>query len=276
MEFRGLDRPGAILERLKVLSARHIPVFDGHTLSTILGHPDLEPEFVKTATSASSVICCRVSPTQKSAIAEAIKKYTSLRVCGIGDGGNDVGLIQAAHVGVGIEGKEGKQASLAADFSLLEFKCLNGLVLWHGRLSYKRTAKLSHFIFHRGLLISVVQILFSCLFYFSAIPIYNGYLMLGYTTIYTTLPVFSIVLDEDGTVSSIMKFPNLYRSLQRGRALSFTVFLWWIWKSVYQASITILLAIVLFPDSFLNIVAITFTSLIVTELLNVLTEVLTM
>lgn len=274
MEFRGLERAEAILDRLKVLTSRHIPVFDGHTLSAILGQEGLEQEFIKTATCATSVICCRVSPTQKSAIAEAIKKYTSLRVCSIGDGGNDVGMIQAAHVGVGIEGKEGKQASLAADFSLPEFRCLNGLVLWHGRLSYKRTAKLSHFIFHRGLLISVVQILFSCLFYFSAIPIYNGFLMLGYTTIYTTLPVFSIVLDVDGTVSSIMKFPNLYRSLQRGRALSFTVFLWWLWKSVYQAAVTILLAIVLFPDSFLNIVAITFTSLIVTELLNVLTEVL--
>ena len=273
MEFRGMDKAEEIRNRLKMITQRHIPVLDGHTLSAILGDAELEPEFIKSASSATSVICCRVSPTQKSAIAEAVKKYTNLRVCCIGDGGNDVGMIQAAHVGIGIEGKEGKQASLAADFSLPEFRCLNGLLLWHGRLSYKRTSKLSHFIFHRGLLISVVQVLFSCMFYFSTIPIYNGFLMLGYTTIYTTLPVFSIVLDVDATVSSIMKFPNLYRSLQRGRALSLTVFIWWLWKSVYQASVITLLAILLFPDSFLNIVAITFTSLIVTELLNVLTEI---
>lgn len=105
-----------------------------------------------------------------------IKKYTSKRVCSIGDGGNDVGMIQAAHVGIGIVGKEGKQASLASDFSINEFRMIEELILWHGRLSYKRTAKLSHFVFHRGLIISIVQALFIALAHYAAIPIYNGFL----------------------------------------------------------------------------------------------------
>jgi len=271
-EFKNMSDHVEISKRLKTLEPKHIPVFDGHSLAVILQH--VEQEFVETASKAVSVICCRVSPTQKATIAEAIKKHAQKRVCSIGDGGNDVGMILAAHVGVGIEGKEGKQASLAADFSIPDFKCLNSLLLWHGRLSYKRTAKLSNFIFHRGLLISIVQILFSCLFYFSAIPIYNGFLMLGYTTVYTTLPVFSIVLDEDADMTSVMKFPNLYKTLQKGRALGFTMFCLWLWRGVYQGSVIILLAIVLFPDNnFINIVAITFTALIATELLNVMSEI---
>jgi phospholipid-translocating ATPase len=87
-----------------------------------------------------------------------MKKYTNTQTCSIGDGGNDVGMIQEAHVGVGIVGKEGKQASLAADFSILQFKALKLLLLWHGRLSYKRSAVLSQFVIHRGLIISIIQV----------------------------------------------------------------------------------------------------------------------
>jgi phospholipid-translocating ATPase len=59
-------------------------------------------------------------------------------------------MIQAANVGVGIVGKEGKQASLAADFSITQFSHLSKLLLWHGRNSYKRSAKLAQFVIHRG------------------------------------------------------------------------------------------------------------------------------
>lgn len=104
-------------------------------------------------------------------------------------------MILEADVGIGIEGKEGMQASLASDFSLKKFGDLKKLILWHGRLSYRRSATLSQFVFHRGLIISIIQALFIIMFYFVAIPIYNGFLMLGYATVYTALPVFSLVFD---------------------------------------------------------------------------------
>lgn len=158
------------------------------------------------------------------------------RVAGIGDGGNDVGMILEADCGIGIEGKEGMQASLAADFSLKEFGQLKKLILWHGRLSYRRSAVLAQFVFHRGLIISILQAFFTVMFYFVAIPIYNGYLMLGYSTIYTNLPIFSLVFDEDADVDSVLQFPPLYKSLQKGRSLSLKTFSVWLWKSVYQVS----------------------------------------
>jgi len=91
-------------------------------------------------------------------------------------------------------------------------------------------------VFHRGLIISVIQAIFIILFYFVAIPIYNGFLMLGYATIYTALPVFSLVFDTDTDVHSAMMFPPLYKSLQKGRALNMKTFFLWIWQSVYQVS----------------------------------------
>ena len=92
---------------------------------------------------------------------------------------------------------------------------------------------LSQFVFHRGLIISVIQALFTIMFFFVAIPIYNGFLMLGYATIYTALPVFSLVFDVDADVQSVLQFPPLYKTLQKGRSLNLKTFAVWIWKSVY-------------------------------------------
>lgn len=148
-------------------------------------------------------------------------------------------MIQVADVGIGIVGKEGMQASLAADYSILQFKNLTHLILWHGRLSYKRSAVLSQFVIHRGLIISIIQAVFSIIFFFVSIPIYNGYLMMGYTTIYTSMPVFSLVLDEDVDLKAVMSFPPLYKSLQKGRSLNFKTFMIWVWKSIYQVRVFI-------------------------------------
>lgn len=75
--------------------------------------------------------------------------------------------------------QEGKQASLAADFSLTQFRYVGRLLMVHGRNSYKSSASLSHFVMHRGLIISVMQAIFSSLFYFSSVALYQGVLTVG-------------------------------------------------------------------------------------------------
>ena len=247
-------------------------VIDGNTMNIAL-LPENEKLFFEIASQAPAVVCCRCSPTQKALIVKGMKTHTSMRTAAIGDGGNDVGMIQEAHLGIGIVGKEGKQASLAADFSINEFRAVKLLLLWHGRLSYKRSAVLSQFVIHRGLIISIIQIIFSFMFYFTSIQIYNGYLMLGYTTIYTSLPVFSIVYDEDVDLASVIKFPVLYKILQKGRVLNMKTFISWCVKSVYQGAVIMIGAVLLFEDNFVNIVSITFTTLIFIEVLNVYLQV---
>uniref|UniRef100_H2Y5D7 Phospholipid-transporting ATPase n=1 Tax=Ciona savignyi TaxID=51511 RepID=H2Y5D7_CIOSA len=187
-----------------------------------------------------------------------------------GDGGNDVSMIQAADCGLGIVGKEGKQASLAADFSVTQFCHIGPLLMVHGRNSYKRSASLSQFIIHRGLIISVMQAVFSSIFYFSSVPLYQGYLMVGYTTIFTMFPVFSLVLDQDVSPSVALRFPELYHELHKGRSLSLKTFLLWVLISVYQGIWAIMYgALLLFDTEFIHAVSISFTSLIFTELLMV-------
>ena len=144
-----------------------------------------------------------------------------------------MGMIQCADVGVGIEGKEGKQAALASDFSLARFRDLAPLLLWHGRLAYTRCSVMSQFVMHRGLVISVIQFIFSIVFYQVAIPIYNGWLMLGYATLFTTLPVFCLIFDEDVTREKAIQYPELYKTLLKGRQITTKTFLIWIVKSLY-------------------------------------------
>ncbi|RYO85313.1 hypothetical protein DL764_009196 [Monosporascus ibericus] len=134
-------------------------LIDGESLALFLTH--FGNEFISVAVRLPTVVACRCSPTQKADIATLIKEFTKKRVCCIGDGGNDVSMIQAADVGVGIVGKEGRQASLAADFSIEQFCHLTKLLVWHGRNSYKRSAKLAQFVIHRGLIFAVCQTMYS-------------------------------------------------------------------------------------------------------------------
>lgn len=122
-------------------------------------------------------------------------------------------------------------------------------------------------------MIAVIQALFSIIFYFVAIPIYNGALILGYSTIYTSLPVFSLVFDRDVNVNAVMKYPPLYATLQKGRSLSAKTFLIWFFKSIFQGCTIMLGTILFFNESFTNIVTITFSALIVIEILNVYSSV---
>ncbi|KAI9287315.1 protein transporter [Umbelopsis sp. AD052] len=246
-------------------------VIDGESLQLYLDN--FNEDFIELATSLPVVVACRCSPTQKADITRLIKAYTRKRVLCIGDGGNDVSMIQAADVGVGIVGKEGRQASLAADFSVMQFSYLTKLLLWHGRNSYKRSAKLAQFVIHRGLIISVMQAVFSAFFYFAPIALYQGMLIVGYATLYTMAPVFSLVLDQDVSEDIALLYPELYKDLTKGRALSYRTFFTWLLISVYQGGAIMILSILLFEDEFIHIVSISFTALIFNELLMVAFEI---
>ncbi|XP_058608929.1 probable phospholipid-transporting ATPase IIB isoform X2 [Onychostoma macrolepis] len=242
-------------------------VISGDSLEVCLRY--YEHEFVELACQCPAVVCCRCSPTQKAQIVRLLQQRKDNRTCAIGDGGNDVSMIQAADCGIGIEGKEGKQASLAADFSITQFKHIGRLLMVHGRNSYKRSAALGQFVMHRGMIISTMQAVFSSIFYFASVPLYQGFLMVGYATIYTMFPVFSLVLDQDVKPEMALLYPELYKDLTKGRSLSFKTFLIWVLISVYQGGILMYGALVLFDQEFVHVVAISFTALILTELLMV-------
>ncbi|KAI9827997.1 MAG: hypothetical protein M1819_006840 [Sarea resinae] len=248
-------------------------LIDGESLALMLTH--FRESFISLAVLLPAVVACRCSPTQKAEVAKLIRQYTKKRICCIGDGGNDVSMIQAADVGVGIVGKEGRQASLAADFSIEQFCHLTKLLVWHGRNSYKRSAKLAQFIIHRGLIISVCQAMFSIANKFNPIALYRDWLLVGYATVYTMAPVFSLVLDKDVPESLTHMYPELYKDLTSGSSLSYRTFAIWVAVSIYQGSLIQALSQLLVATQGPRMVSVSFTALVLNELIMVALEITT-
>ena len=259
-----------ILDRLDEIKSdkNGVLIIDGESLSTYLAN--YKYEFFKACIDLPALICCRCTPQQKADIAYMIRDFTGKRVCCIGDGGNDVSMIQAADVGIGIVGKEGKQASLAADFSITQFSYLTKLLLWHGRNSYKRSAKLSQFVIHRGLVISVCQALYSISSKFEPLALYQGFLMVGYSTCYTMMPVFALAFDFDIPYKLCKLYPELYQDLISGKSLNKKTFYGWCILSLYQGIAIQSLSqkfTSLKTQDFTKMVAISFISLVLNELI---------
>ncbi|KKZ66582.1 phospholipid-translocating ATPase [[Emmonsia] crescens] len=249
-------------------------LIDGESLTLMLSQ--FRTPFVSIAVLLPAVIACRCSPTQKAEIATLIRKYTKKRICCIGDGGNDVSMIQAADVGIGIVGKEGRQASLAADFSITQFHHLTKLLVWHGRNSYKRSAKLAQFIMHRGLIISACQTMYSIAGHFDPKGLFINWLLVGYATVYTNAPVFSLVLDRDVDEELANLYPELYKELKTGRSLSYRSFFTWVLVSVYQGSIIQGLSQILVGEiTGPKLISVSFTALVLNELVMVAVSITT-
>ncbi len=269
--------PSAAVDALSLLRSKPDStalLIDGNSLAHFLTFH--QEAFISLAVLLPAVIACRCSPTQKADVATLIRRYTRKRVACIGDGGNDVSMIQAADIGIGIVGKEGRQASLAADFSITQFQHLTKLLVWHGRNSYKRSAKLAQFVIHRGLIIAVCQTVYSISTDFEPNALYRDWLLVGYASVYTMAPVFSLVLDTDVDEALANLYPELYKELTSGATLSYGTFFVWVAVSIYQGGIIQGLSQILVGSvASQRMVSVSFTVLVINELIMVACEVVT-
>lgn len=123
-------------------------VIDGDTLRYALT-PELKPLFLNLGTQCETVVCCRVSPAQKALTVKLVKEGRNAMTLSIGDGANDVAMIQEANVGCGLLGLEGSQAAMSADYAFGQFRFLTKLLIVHGRWSYQRIADMHSNFFYK-------------------------------------------------------------------------------------------------------------------------------
>ncbi|VAH47070.1 unnamed protein product [Triticum turgidum subsp. durum] len=220
-------------------------VLDGWALEIILKR-SLE-SFTKLAMMSRTAICCRMTPLQKAQLVGILKSSGSLTLA-IGDGGNDVRMIQEANIGVGISGREGLQAARAADYSIGKFKFLRRLILVHGRYSYNRTAFISQYSFYKSLLICFIQILFSFSSGLSGTSIFNSISLMAYNVFYTSLPVMTIIFDKDISETTVLRYPQILLYSQAGRLLNRSTFAEWFGRSLYHAFVVFLITINAYAD----------------------------
>uniref|UniRef100_A0A5F9DQ53 Phospholipid-transporting ATPase n=1 Tax=Oryctolagus cuniculus TaxID=9986 RepID=A0A5F9DQ53_RABIT len=185
-------------------------VINGYSLAHAL-EGDVELELLRVACMCKGVICCRMTPLQKAQVVELVKRYKKVVTLAIGDGANDVSMIKAAHIGVGISGQEGMQAMLNSDFAFSQFYYLQRLILVHGRWSYNRMCKFLSYFFYKNFAFTLVHFWYAFFNGFSAQTVYDNWFITCYNLIYTSLPVLGMSLfDQDVNDTWSLCFPELY------------------------------------------------------------------
>jgi phospholipid-transporting ATPase len=213
-------------------------IIDGKTLGFVLEDADLKMMFLSICTQCKAVICCRVSPLQKSLVVKLVKDNVKGTVTlAIGDGANDVPMIQAAHVGIGISGQEGMQAVMASDYAIAQFRFLQNLLLVHGRWNFTRLAGLINYSFYKNMAFALTQFWYACFSMFSGGTLHDSWHITFYNVIFTSLPImFLAVLDQDVPASVALANPEIYETSQKGFAFGLSTFFLWLADGVYQSA----------------------------------------
>ncbi|XP_066576699.1 probable phospholipid-transporting ATPase IA isoform X3 [Amia ocellicauda] len=199
-------------------------IIDGKSLKYALTF-GIRQYFLDLALSCKAVICCRVSPLQKSEVVEMVKKQVKVITLAIGDGANDVGMIQTAHVGVGISGNEGLQAANSSDYSIAQFKYLKNLLLVHGAWNYNRVSKCILYCFYKNIVLYIIEIWFAFVNGFSGQILFERWCIGLYNVIFTALPPLTLgIFERSCRKENMLKYPELYKTSQNAMGFNTKVF----------------------------------------------------
>eukprot|EP00092_Neocalanus_flemingeri_P094212 GFUD01119777.1.p1 GENE.GFUD01119777.1~~GFUD01119777.1.p1 ORF type:complete len:1194 (-),score=278.48 GFUD01119777.1:164-3745(-) len=210
-------------------------VTDGKSLNyTLL--PDMRKDFIDLCTSCRAVVCCRVSPIQKADMVELVKEHTGAITLSIGDGANDVAMIQKAAVGVGISGNEGLQAANSADFAIAQFRFLSRLLFVHGAWNYSRISKVILYSFYKNITLYIIELWFAIYNYWSGQVIYERWTIGMYNLFFTSAPPVALGLfDRTCTAATREEYPSLYHSTQKSEFFNHREFWKWIANSIVHS-----------------------------------------
>lgn len=226
-------------------------VIDGDALKLALADPEVQRKFLLLCKQCKAVLCCRVSPAQKAAVVKMVKDTLDVMTLAIGDGSNDVAMIQAADVGVGIAGEEGRQAAMSSDYALGQFRFLTRLLLTHGRWSYKRFSEVIPSFFFKNINYTLA------LFWYSVCNDFDGSYLFDYTYLvfynlaFTAAPVILLgVFDQDVSAEVSMLVPQLYRVGIMQQEFTETKFWIYVIDGVYQSLISFFFPYLMYYYSF--------------------------
>jgi Phospholipid-translocating P-type ATPase C-terminal len=211
-------------------------VIDGPALLEAMRTPSCQRALLRYAQACHSVVGCRVTPDQKRAMVALVRRNVpGSRTLAIGDGANDVPMIQGAHIGVGISGQEGMQAVNASDYAIAQFRFLAKLMLTHGRWNYRRSSRVVCFLFYKSVLFAVP------LFYYAFYNGFSGALFFDfvstnlYAVVFTALPILLYgIYDQDVSAPNCLRFPQMYSSGIQDTWLSPAVFWSWMLQALAE------------------------------------------
>lgn len=210
-------------------------IIDGETLKHALSY-NCRQDLIEILIACKAVICCRMSPLQKAELVTLIRQEVKAITLAIGDGANDVGMIQAAHVGIGVSGVEGLQAACASDFAIAQFRFLNKLLLVHGSWCYSRLTTLILYSFYKNICLYFIEFWFATLSCFSGQIVFERWCIGLYNVIFTAATPFAIGLfDRHCSADSLLQYPVLYKTTQNSECFNAKVFWAWCIKSIVHS-----------------------------------------
>ncbi|KAI3330427.1 hypothetical protein F4824DRAFT_478563 [Ustulina deusta] len=228
-----------IIEDLQSGTIHSVVVIDGQTLAAVEKSLILTDLFYTLIPAIDSVICCRASPAQKSTIVKAIRqRVPKALTLAIGDGANDLAMISASHVGVGISGKEGLQAARVADYAIAQFRFLQRLLLVHGRWNYVRTGKFILATFWKEMFFYLPTAMYQQYNGYTGTSLYESYSLTVLNILFTSLCVLCMgIWEQDLRAETLLAVPELYVHGQRNRELNFFRFVTWITGAVIDGTL---------------------------------------
>lgn len=190
-----------------------------------------------------SVIACRLTPTQKRELVNLVKVDTvpAATTLAIGDGANDVSMILEGNVGVGIFGKEGRQAANNADFAIGEFKFLRRLLLVHGRWNYVRQSRVFLYSMHKNMVLTLTLFWFSYFTAVSGTSLYESWVYTGFNFMLGLPIIFYGILDRDISAEFALKYPQTYSTGRNNTALVVKAIAVWILNAILYAVVICLM-----------------------------------
>ncbi|KAJ7907347.1 hypothetical protein B0H13DRAFT_2332504 [Mycena leptocephala] len=213
-------------------------VIDGTALRHALVDEQNKNLLLRLAMLCEGVICCRVSPLQKALVVRLVKDGIGAMTLAIGDGANDVSMIQAADVGVGISGEEGLQAANSSDYAIAQFRFLKRLLLVHGHWSYARNGNMILNFFYKNIVCIGVLWWFQIYNAWSSSYVFEYTYLLWWNAFFTIAPVIAIgVFDRLVDADALMALPELYRYGREGRWFGFRWFVLFMLDGIYQSAV---------------------------------------
>ncbi|WFD26226.1 P-type phospholipid transporter [Malassezia nana] len=213
-------------------------VIDGHALGYALAEPHSRELLLMVAKHCRAVVCCRVSPLQKALIVHLVRDGLKGLTLAIGDGANDVSMIQAAHVGVGVAGEEGLQAVNSSDYSIGQFRFLKRLLLVHGHWSYYRNSKMVNVFFYKQMVHTGTLFWFQIYCAWSTTQAIDYVYLLLYNAIWTVAAVIGIgIFDRNLSDHVLMQVPELYKSSRERQYFGLWRFTVYMLDGLYQSVI---------------------------------------
>ncbi|XP_070504807.1 phospholipid-transporting ATPase IF isoform X2 [Chironomus tepperi] len=212
-------------------------LIDGSSLAFALDH--CPERFRDLAYKCHAVLCCRLSPLQKCKVVSLVKTVHDKPVtAAIGDGANDVSMLQEAHVSLGIIGKEGRQAARCADYAFANFSMLKRIVLLHGHYFSHRLSLLVLYFFYKNLVLMGCLLYFQTDSMFSSQSVYDSLFLTLFNVTYTTLPILFISITEKvHPEDQLMTNPSLYKTISRNKLFSWPYFNGWMLLGFYHSII---------------------------------------